>query len=89
MFIRSEREVQAALDQLVMKPTGSGGTPMVSAERTTLVIAHRLSTVMNVDRVVVMSKGSVVEMGSPTELKDKGTILTRGSVVSPCCCFVW
>ena len=62
---RSERIVQAALDKLLVEGQSSG--------RTTLVIAHRLSTVANVDRVVVMKHGEIVEMGSPTELRERGT----------------
>jgi subfamily B ATP-binding cassette protein MsbA len=46
----SEREVQQALDRLI---TG----------RTTLVIAHRLSTVRNADRIVVLDEGRIVETG--------------------------
>jgi NHLM bacteriocin system ABC transporter ATP-binding protein len=41
-------------------------TRRLSASR--LVIAHRLTTVMDADRVIVMSDGRVVEQGSPTEL---------------------
>ena len=36
--------------------------------RTTLVIAHRLSTVQNADKIIVMDRGRVVEQGSHTEL---------------------
>ena len=36
--------------------------------RTTLVIAHRLSTVMHADKIVVMDQGKVVEVGSHQEL---------------------
>jgi subfamily B ATP-binding cassette protein MsbA len=38
--------------------------------RTTLVIAHRLSTVMKADRIVVMEAGRIVEAGSHRELLD-------------------
>jgi len=38
------------------------------AGRTAVVIAHRLSTVLNADRVLVVSAGSIVEDGSPQEL---------------------
>ncbi|MFP4243542.1 MAG: lipid A export permease/ATP-binding protein MsbA [Ectothiorhodospira sp.] len=51
----SERQIQAALDNLVRN-------------RTTLVIAHRLSTVENADRIVVMQAGRVLETGSHREL---------------------
>ncbi|MEK0315376.1 ABC transporter ATP-binding protein [Cohnella sp. 56] len=41
---------------------------VVSRERTTLVIAHRLSTVMRANRIIVMSGGRIVEQGSHDEL---------------------
>ncbi|KAJ2192057.1 ABC transporter C member 13 [Coemansia sp. RSA 530] len=39
---------------------------------TVLTIAHRLETVMNSDRIVVMNKGEIVEVGPPQELIAKG-----------------
>lgn len=51
----SERHVQAALDRLM---TG----------RTTLMIAHRLSTVEKADRIVVLERGRIVEIGNHTQL---------------------
>ncbi len=45
--------------------------------RTTLIIAHRLSTVRNADRLVVLEKGSVVETGTHDELLSCGGIYTR------------
>ncbi|WOH15795.1 hypothetical protein DCAR_0935341 [Daucus carota subsp. sativus] len=53
--VESERTVQEALDRL-----------MVS--RTTLVVAHRLSTVKNADTIAVIYKGNIVERGSNSEL---------------------
>jgi len=41
-------------------------------DRTTIVIAHRLSTVRNADKIVVLKAGGVVEIGSHDELLDKG-----------------
>jgi subfamily B ATP-binding cassette protein MsbA len=60
----SEREVQRALDSL-MSLDGD-------RRRTTLVIAHRLSTVRNADRIVVLSGGRVVERGTHDELVARG-----------------
>ncbi len=55
----SERAVQAALESAM-------------AGRTTLVIAHRLSTVQKADRIVVLDHGRVMEQGSHTELMARG-----------------
>ena len=57
--IPSERAVQAALRTVL-------------AGRTALVIAHRLSTVLGADRVLVIHEGSVVEDGSPQHLIASG-----------------
>ena len=57
--IPSERAVQAALRTVL-------------AGRTALVIAHRLSTVLGADRVLVIHEGSVVEDGSPRQLIASG-----------------
>lgn len=45
--------------------------------RTTLVIAHRLSTVQHADRLVVMQKGQIEEIGTHAELLQKGGVYTR------------
>ncbi len=45
--------------------------------RTTLVIAHRLSTVKRADHVVVLEDGKIVEMGSPAELLQQGGLYAR------------
>ena len=40
--------------------------------RTTIVVAHRLSTVANLDRIVVLKKGKIVEDGTHSELVNAG-----------------
>ncbi|WP_396593686.1 ABC transporter transmembrane domain-containing protein [Brevundimonas sp. R86498] len=60
----NERLVQAALDQAM-------------EGRTTLVIAHRLATVLRADRIVVMDNGVAVEEGTHHELVAKGGLYAR------------
>jgi ATP-binding cassette subfamily B protein len=60
----SERLVQRALHEAM-----SG--------RTTVVVAHRLATVLKADRIVVMDGGRVVETGSHTELSAKGGLYAK------------
>ncbi|MBD2340017.1 ATP-binding cassette domain-containing protein [Calothrix sp. FACHB-156] len=60
----SERLVQSALDDL-------------SRDRTTLVIAHRLSTVQKADQIAVLDHGKVVETGTHEELLEKGGFYSR------------
>jgi len=52
----SEREVQIAIENLIKG-------------RTTFIVAHRLSTIRQATRVVVMDKGRMIETGSPLELE--------------------
>ncbi|CAN7270261.1 ABC transporter ATP-binding protein/permease [Trinickia sp. LjRoot230] len=54
----SEEAIQQALDRLMVG-------------RTVIAIAHRLSTLQNFDRIIVMSAGKVIDDGSPDELRNR------------------
>ena len=60
----SEREVQLALDAVL-------------PGRTSLTIAHRLSTVMQADRIIVLEDGAVLEQGTHTKLLTQGGLYAR------------
>jgi ATP-binding cassette subfamily B protein len=45
--------------------------------RTTLIIAHRLATVQKADRIVVMERGRIVEIGTPDDLRGQGGLYAR------------
>jgi ATP-binding cassette, subfamily B, heavy metal transporter len=56
---QTERDIQSALDA-------------VSENRTTLMIAHRLSTVINADEIIVLKGGEIAERGTHSSLLDEG-----------------
>ncbi|GAH15896.1 unnamed protein product, partial [marine sediment metagenome] len=60
----TERLVQEALERLM-------------EGRTTFVIAHRLSTVKNADRILMLDNGEIVEEGTHEELFAKGNLYTH------------
>lgn len=72
----NETKIQAALSELIK-------------DKTVLIIAHRMRTIVNADKVVVLENGSVCETGSPDALKIKDGLFSRmvkrqmnGSVIS-------
>ena len=60
----TEREIQLALDNLIRG-------------RTTIAIAHRLSTLTRANRLVVMERGHIIEIGSQQELLDRDGLYAR------------
>lgn len=62
--VASEVVVQSALDRLMVG-------------RTTFVVAHRLSTIRNSSRIVVLDEGRIVESGTPQELRELGGRFAR------------
>lgn len=61
---KSERLVQSALDDLMVG-------------RSSLIVAHRLSTIASVDRIVTLRGGRVQEVGTPAELAESGGIYAQ------------
>lgn len=60
----NERLVQQALDQLM-------------ENRTTIIIAHRLATVLKADRIVVMDQGRIVDIGTHEQLVARAPLYAR------------
>jgi ATP-binding cassette, subfamily B, heavy metal transporter len=72
----SERKIQSALN-------------IASKNRTVIIIAHRFSTIRNADKIVVLSNGTIVEIGKHRDLIKKGglykmlwTLQSKGKLVS-------
>ncbi len=62
--VQAEAEVQKALEEL-------------AKGRTTLVVAHRLSTIKDADYIIVMDQGRVAETGTHEELMEQGRIYPK------------
>src|SRR5690606_40323820 len=62
--VETEQQIQSALENLMQG-------------KTSIVIAHRLSTVRNADKIAVLQDGRIVEMGSHDELLRSGTVYRR------------
>lgn len=62
--VENETKVQAAVSRLVR-------------DKTVLIIAHRMRTVVNADKIIVLERGRVAEQGSPEELKLMNGIFAR------------
>ncbi len=62
--VENETKIQAGISALVR-------------DKTVLIIAHRMRTVANADRIIVLDNGRVAENGSPAELKKQNSIFSR------------
>ena len=59
--------IDSDTEEVITKATES-----LTSKRTSIVIAHRLATIQNADRIIVMEKGEIVECGNHLELLSKG-----------------
>ena len=62
--VENESKIQQSISKLVQN-------------KTVIIIAHRMRTIANADKVVVLQNSQVVETGSPAELKAKGGLFSK------------
>ena len=62
--VENESKIQQSISELVQN-------------KTVMIIAHRMRTIANADKVVVLNKNQVAEVGSPAELKAKGGLFSK------------
>ena len=62
--VENESKIQQSISELVQN-------------KTVIIIAHRMRTIANADKVVVLDKNKVAEVGSPDELKEKGGLFCK------------
>jgi len=62
--VENETKIQAGISELVK-------------DKTVLIIAHRMRTIANADKIIVLDDGSVAEIGTPLELKKQNGIFTQ------------
>jgi ATP-binding cassette subfamily B protein len=62
--IESERHIQESVDTMIKG-------------RTTFIVAHRLSTIQKANRIVVMSRGKIAEIGTPQQLMEQNGIYAK------------
>ncbi len=60
----SEKKIQLAMDRLMKN-------------RTTFVVAHRISTIQNVDRIIILDQGRIVHQGAPAQLLEGDNLYSR------------
>ena len=63
-----DNETEAALQRSIER---------ISTDRTTIIIAHRLSTVRNADKIAVLDSGKITELGRHEELVDADGLYSR------------
>ncbi len=62
--VENETKIQTAISELVRS-------------KTVLIIAHRMRTIANADKIIVLDNGSIAEMGTPDDLKNKNGIFSQ------------